>query len=109
MDADGPGLQGHPVTLVDDADIDPAGQQLRGEHQPGRAGADDQHLAVRGRSTVHAAYSARAAAPGHLKNYVPATYFFSGMPIPQTPRLPPPGPSPRPRPPAGSGYGSPAW
>ena len=49
VDADRPGLQGHPVALVDDAGADPAGQQFRGEHQPGRAGADDQHLAVRGR------------------------------------------------------------
>ena len=41
VDADRPGLQGHPVALVDDAGTDPAGQQFRGEYQPGRTGADD--------------------------------------------------------------------
>ena len=47
MDADRPGLQSCPVALVDNAGADPAGQQFRGEHEPGRAGADDQNLAVR--------------------------------------------------------------
>src|SRR6516164_8796376 len=94
MDADSPGLQGRPVALVDDTGAYPPGQQFRREHKPGRAGADDQDLAVRagtGRNSVHAANSAPAAAPEHLRDYVGATY------------LPPAGPPHRPRPPAGSG------
>ena len=47
VDADRPALQRHPVALIDDAGPDPAGEQFRGQHEPGRAGADDQHLAVR--------------------------------------------------------------
>ena len=76
VDADRPGLQGHPGALVDDAGADPAGEQLGGEHEPGRAGPDDQHLAV-GLGCVHAANSASAGASCHPKPYV-ADYVSSG-------------------------------
>jgi len=54
MDADRAGLQGRPVALVDDAGVDPPGQQFRREHQSGRPGANHQHLTVKV-NVVHAA------------------------------------------------------
>jgi hypothetical protein len=46
MNPDRARLQRRPVALVEDAGADPAGEQFRGEHQPGRSGPDDKHLAV---------------------------------------------------------------
>src|SRR5215472_16884741 len=85
VDADCPRLQGHPVGLIDDARAYPAGQQFRGEYQSGRAGADDQHLAVGvwpdGSESVHAANCGLVGRRGHLKNYVTATYLrAAGLP-----------------------------
>ncbi len=46
VDAQRPALGGRSGVLVDDAGVDATGQQLGGEHESGRAGTDDQDLAV---------------------------------------------------------------
>jgi len=47
MHAKRPGLRDRAGAFIDDSGSDATRQQLRGEHQAGRSGADDQHLAVR--------------------------------------------------------------
>ena len=66
VDRDGPGLEVHPVALVDDARRDAPRQQVRGQHQAGGAGADHQDLAIRAScppGVLHIVHAANAA-PG---------------------------------------------
>ena len=66
--------------LVDDAGLDATGQQLRGEGEPGRAGADDQDLAVGQDVFVFMRQpSGGRARQDRLKDYVDR-YVFHGLP-----------------------------
>ena len=47
VDHDGPGLQVHPIALVNDSRCEATRQQVRGEHQARGPGADHKDLAVR--------------------------------------------------------------
>jgi len=69
--AEGPGLQRHPVALVDDAGPDAAGQQFAGQHEAGRPRARNQYLAVVG----HDRRLAPDGLPGHRENYRGPTYL----------------------------------
>jgi len=99
VDAEGPALRGGPFALVDDAGVDPAGEQLRGQGQAGRPGTDDEHLAVGccGMRCCHASNDGPVGVADRLKNYVGATYPAAA------------GLRRAPRPLAACGWGNPAW
>ena len=81
-DADRPAEPWCARVLVDHAGADAAGEQLGGQHQSGRAGADDEHIAICARDVRgHAAHPARGEAAGRPKNYVGATYFAARVPV----------------------------
>ena len=93
VNAQGAGLQDHPVALVDDPGPDAAGQQLAGQHEPGRARAHDQDLAIATAALLglaDACHDRRLdpdASPGHRKNYRGPTYL-SAPARTHTPRPP---------------------
>ncbi len=72
LDAECPALRGGPCALVDDADMDSAGEQLRCQGQAGRPRADDEHLAFGcpGVRCSHGSNVGPAGVADRLKNYV---------------------------------------
>jgi hypothetical protein len=99
LDAKRPALLDRAFALVDDAGVDPAGEQLRRQRQAGRPGTDDEHLAVAcpGGRGSHASNDGPAGAADRLKNYVGATYLAAA------------GPRRAPTRPAACGWRNPAW
>src|SRR5262249_44570980 len=77
VDAEGPALRGGPFALVDDAGVDPAGEQLSRQGQAGRPRADDEHLAFGccAMRSCHGSNDGLADVADRLKNYVGATYL----------------------------------
>ena len=88
MNAKRPGLRNRAGAFVDDSGSDATRQQLRGEHQAGRSGADDQHLTIRGScaACTHRNNAGPADCLSRQKNYVATTYFAALCP-PRAPRL----------------------